>query len=330
MTTENSPLYLIDGTAYVYRAYHSTNLTTTLGEPTGAVYGVANMLNRIMREHDPEYLVVVFDAKGKTFRHDLYDEYKANRPPMPDDLRPQNEQIKELVVAMGIKSISITGVEADDVIGTLAVAASNAGVATFISSSDKDLTQLVNERITIIDDMRGTEMGPAQVKEKFGVRPDQIIDFLSLVGDTSDNIPGVPLVGLKTAAKWLTEHDSIDRIIEIADTLPGKTGENFRNAIPQLHLARELVSLKLDVDVSLDLNDFRIGLPKTDELREIYTRLEFNSLLRSLDADKPQEETPLKYSSIMDQASLDGLVSRIRDRGFVAFDTETTWARHSR
>ena len=324
MTTENSPLYLIDGTAYVYRAYHSTNLTTTLGEPTGAVYGVANMLNRIMREHDPEYLVVVFDAKGKTFRHDLYDEYKANRPPMPDDLRPQNEQIKELVVAMGIKSISITGVEADDVIGTLAVAASNAGVATFISSSDKDLTQLVNERITIIDDMRGTEMGPAQVKEKFGVRPDQIIDFLSLVGDTSDNIPGVPLVGLKTAAKWLTEHDSIDRIIEIADTLPGKTGENFRNAIPQLHLARELVSLKLDVDVSLDLNDFRIGPPQTDELREIYTRLEFNSLLRSLDADKPQEETPLKYSSIMDQASLDGLVSRIRDRGFVAFDTETT------
>lgn len=325
MTTENHPLYLIDGTAYVYRAFYSNDLSTTQGVPTGAVYGVANMLNRVIREHDPEYLVVVFDAKGKTFRHELYEEYKANRPPMPDDLRLQNEQIKELVVAMGIKSISISGVEADDVIGTLAVAASNAGVTTFISSSDKDLTQLVNDRITIIDDMRGTQMGPAQVQEKFGVRPDQIIDFLTLVGDSSDNIPGVPLVGQKTAAKWLTQYDSLNQIIEISDTLTGKTGENFRNSIQQLHLSKELVSLKLDVDVDLDMDDFRMSPPNTDELREIYTQLEFNSLLRSLDDSEPQDEPPPpSYSSIMDQASLENLLDRIHEYGYVAFDTETT------
>ncbi|MYD78364.1 MAG: DNA polymerase I, partial [Gammaproteobacteria bacterium] len=262
MNTPSKSLYLIDGTAYVYRAFHSTDLSTSSGEPTGAVYGVGNMLRRVIREHEPDYLVAVFDAKGKTFRHDLYEEYKANRPPMPDDLRSQYDLIKEMVVAMGIKSISIPGVEADDVIGTLATAACEAGLTTYISSSDKDLTQLVNERVTVIDDMRGTELGPSQVKEKFGVRPDQIIDYLSLVGDTSDNIPGVPLVGPKTAAKWLSAHDSVDNIINISNTLPGKAGENFRNAIPQLQMSKDLVSLKLDVDVELDLEDFKIAPPK--------------------------------------------------------------------
>ena len=325
MNTPSKALYLIDGTAYVYRAFHSTNLSTSSGEPTGAVYGVGNMLRRIIREHEPDYLVAVFDAKGKTFRHDLYEEYKANRPPMPDDLRSQYDLIKEMVVAMGIKSISIPGVEADDVIGTLATAACEAGLTTYISSSDKDLTQLVNERVTVIDDMRGTELGPNQVKEKFGVRPDQIIDYLSLVGDTSDNIPGVPLVGPKTAAKWLSAHDSVDNIINISDTLPGKAGENFRNAIPQLQMSKDLVSLKLDVDVELDLEDFKIAPPKVDELRELYTRLEFFSWINALEGEKSESEVePLQYSTITEESDLDALIERIQACGFVAFDTETT------
>ena len=325
MTNTNKSLYLIDGTAYVYRAYHSTNLATSSGEPTGAVYGVGNMLKRIIKEHSPDYLVVVFDAKGKTFRHDRYDLYKANRPPMPDDLRSQYDWVRQMVDAMGIKSISITGVEADDVIGTLAKAAYQAGLETYISSSDKDLTQLVNDRVTMIDDMRGVWMGPAQVKEKFGVRPDQIIDFLSLVGDTSDNIPGVPLVGQKTAAKWLAEHESVDNIIAISDTLRGKAGENFRNALPQLQLAKELVSLKLDVAVDFDLEAFQLASPQLEELRDLYSRLEFTSWLSALDMDGPQDEPePLRYEAIMDESALEQLVDRIRACGYVAFDTETT------
>ena len=325
MTNTNKSLYLIDGTAYVYRAYHSTNLATSSGEPTGAVYGVGNMLKRIIKEHSPDYLVVVFDAKGKTFRHDRYDLYKANRPPMPDDLRSQYDWVRQMVDAMGIKSISITGVEADDVIGTLAKAAYQAGLETYISSSDKDLTQLVNDRVTMIDDMRGVWMGPAQVKEKFGVRPDQIIDFLSLVGDTSDNIPGVPLVGQKTAAKWLAEHESVDNIIAISDTLRGKAGENFRNALPQLQLAKELVSLKLDVAVDFDLEAFQLASPQLEELRDLYSRLEFTSWLSALDMDGPQDEPePLRYEAIMDESALEQLIDRIRACGYVAFDTETT------
>ncbi len=326
MTSASSKaLYLIDGTAYVYRAYHSTNLATSSGEPTGAIYGVANMLDRIVRQHEPDYLVMVFDAKGKTFRHDQYAEYKANRPPMPDDLRSQYDAIRELVTAMGIKSISITGVEADDVIGTLAVAASDAGLDTYISSSDKDLTQLVTDRVTMIDDMRGTRMGPAEVEQKFGVRPDQIIDYLSMVGDSSDNIPGVTLVGPKTAAKWLAEYDSLDNIILNADALPGKAGENFRNSNEQLALARELVALKLDVDVALELDDFRIASPNVDELRVLYTRFEFSHRLKALDAASPPPELPpLRYSTIMDEDSLDKLIERIHACGCVAFDTETT------
>ena len=325
MTNTNKSLYLIDGTAYVYRAYHSTNLATSSGEPTGAVYGVGNMLKRIIKEHSPDYLVVVFDAKGKTFRHDRYDLYKANRPPMPDDLRSQYDWVRQMVDAMGIKSISITGVEADDVIGTLAKAAYQAGLETYISSSDKDLTQLVNDRVTMIDDMRGVWMGPAQVKEKFGVRPDQIIDFLSLVGDTSDNIPGVPLVGQKTAAKWLAEHESVDNIIAISNTLRGKAGENFRNALPQLQLAKELVSLKLDVAVDFDLEAFQLASPQLEELRDLYSRLEFTSWLSALDMDGPQDEPePLRYEAIMDESALEQLIERIRACGYVAFDTETT------
>ena len=325
MTNTNKSLYLIDGTAYVYRAYHSTNLATSSGEPTGAVYGVGNMLKRIIKEHSPDYLVVVFDAKGKTFRHDRYDLYKANRPPMPDDLRSQYDWVRQMVDAMGIKSISITGVEADDVIGTLAKAAYQAGLETYISSSDKDLTQLINDRVTMIDDMRGVWMGPAQVKEKFGVRPDQIIDFLSLVGDSSDNIPGVPLVGQKTAAKWLAEHESVDNIIAISDTLRGKAGENFRNALPQLQLAKELVSLKLDVAVDFDLEAFQLAPPQLEELRDLYSRLEFTSWLSALDMDGPQNEPePLRYEAIMDESALEQLIDRIRACGYVAFDTETT------
>ncbi len=326
MNDQNKNLYLIDGSSYMYRAYHAnTNLATSRGEPTNAVYGVGNMLRKIIREHSPDYLVAVFDAKGKTFRHERYAEYKANRPPMPDDLRSQSEQIRKLVIALGIKYLSIEGVEADDVIGTLAMAAYNAGLDTFISSSDKDLTQLVNDRITIIDDMKGVRMGPDEVHQKFGVRPNQMIDYLSLVGDSSDNIPGVPLVGPKTAARWLTEHDSVARIVEIANTLKGKAGENFRNAIPQLQLTQELVTLKLDVDVETDFPSFIIAPQRTDELRALYNQLEFTSWLNTLDEPDSEVDTePRRYSTILHEDELDTLIQRIRTQQVVAFDTETT------
>ncbi|MDE0308987.1 MAG: hypothetical protein OXI60_04045 [Acidiferrobacterales bacterium] len=284
MTKQNPTIILVDGTAYVYRAFHAFNLNTADGRPTGAVYGMANMLNGIIRDYSPDYLVVVFDAKGKTFRDDIYAEYKANRPPMPDDLRTQYGIVRELVVAMGIKSISITGVEADDVIGTLAVEAAKSGLQTLIASSDKDLAQLVTDNIAILDQPKGMMLGPSEVEEKFGVRPDQIVDYLSLVGDSSDNIPGVPLVGKKTAATWLAKFGSLDSIVDNADSFTGKAGDNLRNSLQQLALARQLVTLKTDVDVEFDLGSFVKSAIDADRLHEIYSDLEFSSWLAELES----------------------------------------------
>ncbi len=325
MTEQNQTLYLIDGTAYVYRAFHAFNLSTADGQPTGAVYGVANMINRIIRDYSPDYLVVVFDAKGKTFRDDIYQEYKANRPPMPDDLRTQYAYIRELVDAMGIKSISISDVEADDVIGTLAVEAAQAGLRTFIASSDKDLAQLVTDDISMLDEQKALILGPTQIKEKFGVPPDQIVDYLSLVGDTSDNIPGVPLVGKKTAANWLAKHGSLDDIIANAESFTGKTGENLRNSLDTLKLARQLVTLKLDVDVDLDLESFRTTAGDKEKLRELYTKLEFKSWLAALDDDGgEQEKVSVNYTAVTDRKTFDDLIDRLSNCEIFAFDTETT------
>ena len=317
-------LILVDGTAYVYRAFHAFTLSTADGRPTGAVYGVANMLNRIIRDYSPDYLAVVFDAKGKTFRDDIYTEYKANRPPMPDDLRTQYAIIRELVEAMGIKSISITGVEADDVIGTLAVEAGKSGLRTVIASSDKDLAQLVTDGVEMLDEQKGQFIGPQQVKEKYGVPPHQIIDFLSLVGDSSDNIPGVPLVGKKTAAKWLSEFGSLDNIVDNADSFTGKTGDNLRNSLEQLELARQLVTLKIDVDVELDLEGFVRTSADVEKLREIYSDLEFRSWLAELGEHQQETEQTSNYHAVTNKESFEELVTKLSGCTIFAFDTETT------
>ena len=325
MTLQDKTLYLVDGTAYVYRAYHAFNLSTASGEPTGAIFGVGSMMNRIIQEYDPEFLVIVFDAKGKTFRDDMYPEYKANRSPMPDDLRTQYDVIRELVDAMGIKTISITGVEADDVIGTLTVAAQREGMRIVIASADKDLTQLVSDRVVLRDEMRGEELGPDGVLNKFGVPPERIVDYLSLVGDTSDNIPGVPLVGKKTAAKWLEQHGTLDSIIACADSFTGKAGENLRASLEQLELARKLVTLKLDVDLEMDLDSFRLSSRDVETLHDIYSKFEFRSWLKELEEDRQAEEAPeIHYSTILDAQALDDLVLRLGKCDRFALDTETT------
>ena len=324
MTNSKPTLILVDGTAYVYRAFHAFRLTTGDGRPTGAVYGVANMLNRIVRDYSPEYLVVVFDAKGKTFRDDMYAEYKANRSPMPDDLRLQYQTVQELVAAMGIKSLSITGVEADDVIATLAIEADKAGLHTIIASNDKDLAQLVTDDIVMLDEQKNLIVGPSGVKKKYGVNPNQIVDFLSLVGDSSDNIPGVPLVGMKTAANWLAKFESLDNIVANADIIKGKAGENLRNSLTQLDLARQLITLKVDVDVETDFGNFSGSERDVDRLREIYSDLEFNTWLAALDDTEPEPDQGPEYHAITHTATLESLVRRLSESKLFAFDTETT------
>ncbi|MGD8906192.1 MAG: 5'-3' exonuclease H3TH domain-containing protein, partial [Gammaproteobacteria bacterium] len=235
------PLILVDGSSYLYRAFHALPpLTTSRGEPTGAVLGVLNMIQKLLTEQEPECIAVVFDAKGKTFRDEIFEEYKANRPPMPDELRSQVTPLLEAIEAMGLHLLRVSGVEADDVIGTLASRASEAGWNVLVSTGDKDMAQLVDDRITLVNTMTGSRMDPAGVAEKFGVRPDQIVDYLALVGDSSDNIPGVPRVGPKTAAKWLGQFGSIEGIKANAAEIGGKVGESLRDNLDRLDLSRKL------------------------------------------------------------------------------------------
>ena len=326
MSSPKKRLFLVDGTAFAYRAHYARlTLTNSRGEPTDAVYGFANMINRIIRDQAPDYLAVVFDAKGKTFRDDMYPEYKANRKPMPDDLRIQYPVIQQLVEAMGIKSISITGVEADDVLATLAVAAEGYGWDAVIASTDKDLAQVVNDSITMRDEQNELDLGPEQILEKFGVSPGQIVDFLALVGDSADNIPGVRLVGKITAAKWLAKYGSLDAILQNSHEIKGKAGENLRNAVEQIELSTKLVTLRRDVDVGLELEDLAISDPNKKELYKLYSRLEFRTLLRALDADdeSPQVKEP-KYHTINDKSSFARLIERLNQAEQFALDTETT------
>jgi DNA polymerase-1 len=232
-------LVLVDGSSYLYRAFHALPaLSTATGQPTGAVLGVINMLYKLLDDYAPEEMAVVFDAPGKTFRDEIYSAYKANRPPMPDDLRAQVEPLLEAIAAMGIALLRIEGVEADDVIGTLARHASAAGVSTVISTGDKDLAQLVDERVMLVNTMDNTTLDRAGVEQKFGVTPEQIIDYLALVGDTSDNIPGVPGVGPKTAAKWLQQYRDLDSLKARAAEVSGKIGERLRAALPSIDMSR--------------------------------------------------------------------------------------------
>ncbi len=287
-------LVLVDGSSYLYRAFHALPpLTNSRGEPTGAVLGVLNMLLRMMREQDPALVAVVFDAPGRTFRDDLFAEYKAHRAPMPDDLRSQVEPLVAAVQSLGLPLLRIPGVEADDVIGTLAQRAVAAGMKVVVSTGDKDMAQLVNDHITLINTMTNSSLDRAGVKIKFDVYPEQIIDYLALVGDASDNIPGVQKVGPKTAAKWLNEYRTLDNLLAHQERIEGKVGESLRASQADLALSRELATIRCDVELPLGPEDLRRQAPDREKLRELYTRLELRSLLKQLgsgevDATAPQ------------------------------------------
>ncbi len=323
----NKTLYLVDGSSYLFRAFFSPGLNRLKskdGHPTGVMYGVTNMLQRMLDEYEPENMVVVFDAKGKTFRHDMYAEYKANRPPMPDDLRMQLQPTKDLVKAMGIPMLEIPHVEADDVIGTLVKKAETMGVETLVSTSDKDLAQLVSAHVTLVNTMSDYVMDEAGVVEKFGVRPDQIIDYLALIGDSSDNIPGVNKVGPKTAVKWLHEYETVDNIIEHADDFKGKVGEYLREGIDQLKLSRELVVIKKDCDVDYQVGDFQLQSKDIGALNAIGKQFDMRRFAE-LEAGEVEQEPAAKieYSCIQDMASLQQWLAAIKQAGLVAFDLET-------
>ncbi|OOG53921.1 DNA polymerase I [Rhodanobacter sp. B05] len=277
-------LILIDGSSYLYRAFHALPpLSNAHGEPTGALFGVVNMLRATLKAK-PDYLAFVSDAPGPTFRDDLYDQYKANRPPMPDDLRAQVEPMLAIVGALGFPILRVPGVEADDVIGTLAVQAQALGIEVLVSTGDKDMAQLVSPHVTLINTMSNTLMDSDGVMEKFGVRPEQIIDFLALTGDTVDNVPGVPKCGPKTAAKWLAEYHTLDGVIANADKVGGKIGESLREALPRLPLSRELVTIKTDVPLEFGPTELAQRDADTAQLRELYARYEFKAALKELDA----------------------------------------------
>ncbi|HSJ49632.1 MAG TPA: DNA polymerase I, partial [Gammaproteobacteria bacterium] len=332
-----NPFVLVDGSSYLYRAFHALPpLTNSRGEPTGAVYGVANMLRKLIDDYTPEQIAVVFDAKGKTFRDELFAEYKAHRPPMPEELSAQIAPLHALVHAMGLPLLQVPGVEADDVIGTLARQASGEGRHTLISTGDKDMAQLVDEQVTLINTMSNTLLDPAGVVEKFGVPPECIIDYLALVGDTSDNIPGVPKVGPKTAAKWLNEYGSLDEIIAHAEEIKGKVGESLRASLDTLALSRQLATIRCDVELKDDPASLRRREPDRDALREWYKKLEFNTWLRQLDEGAAPEASPstarepldADYETVLTQKQLDAWLERLERAELFAFDTETTSLRY--
>ena len=291
-------LILVDGSSYLYRAFHALPpLATSRGEPTGAVHGVLNMLKKLLRDYPGTPLAVVFDAPGRTFRDDLFAQYKAHRPPMPDDLRAQIEPLLQAVTGIGLPLLRIVGVEADDVIGTLAQRAAAAGEQVLISTGDKDMAQLVNERITLINTMNDSLLDRDGVKAKFDVYPEQIIDYLALVGDSSDNIPGVDKVGPKTAAKWLNAYGTLEAILAHAAEIPGKVGENLRAGTDTVALSRKLATIRCDVELPIDAAALTARAPDTASLRELYTRLEMRSFLRALDSGDAAPAAPAAHAS---------------------------------
>ena len=321
-------LVLVDGSSYLYRAFHAMpNLTNSRGEPTGAIYGVTNMLRKLLADYDPQYIAVVFDAKGKTFRDEVYPEYKANRPPMPDALGAQVESIHAIVEAMGLPLLQIPNVEADDVIGTLARRAASDGMHTLVSTGDKDMAQLVDGRVTLVNTMTDTVYDREQVIAKFGVPPELIIDYLALVGDSVDNIPGVPGVGPKTAAKWLQQYGSLDAVTAAAGDVSGKIGDNLRAALPHLPLARTLATIKCDVPLALAPAELKRRSPDTARLRELYARLEFKAWLADLGGAAPATAAAAvagHYETVADAATLARWLDRLAHAELFAFDTETT------
>jgi len=341
-------LYLIDGSSYLYRAFHALPpLSNRQGEPTGALFGVVNMLRATLKAR-PDYVAFVADASGPTFRDELYADYKAHRPPTPDELKVQVEPMLQIVEALGFPILRVCGVEADDVIGTLALQGSAAGMDVTISTGDKDLAQLVNPHIRLVNTMSNSVLDEAGVLEKFGVRPDQIVDYLTLVGDSVDNIPGVEKCGPKTAAKWLLEYGALDKIIENANQIGGKIGENLRAALPKLPLSRQLATIKIDVALDVSVHDLGFRERHVEKLRELYTRYEFNSALKELDSSgvssnsteksnsavsnraliseisTPNAKRPGNYELVLTQTQFDQWLEKLEKVDLFAFDTETT------
>ena len=335
LTDKKTPLILVDGSSYLFRAFHAMPpLTNSKGMPTGAVYGVINMMKKLITEYKPTHMAMVFDAKGGTFRNDMYSDYKANRPPMPDELRVQIEPLHQIITALGIPLIVTPGVEADDVIGTLAVRAANDNNNVLISTGDKDLAQLVTPSIHLINTMNKTLLDPEAVMGKFCVRPDQIIDYLALMGDSADNIPGIPKVGPKTAAKWLTQYETLDAVIEHADEIKGKVGESLRDNLDQLPLSKELTTIKLDVEDLLAHQDLTFAEENLVELIKLYSELEFKTWLddANRNSNGPNIATASEnegfeksnYETIFTETDLDTWLKRINKAALFAFDTETT------
>jgi DNA polymerase I len=324
-------LILVDGSSYLYRAFHAMpELRTSRGEPTGAIYGVINMLRKLLADYDPAYVAVVFDAKGKTFRDDIFPEYKANRPPMPDELATQIESIHTIIRALGLPLLQVENVEADDVIGTLARQAAGRGMRTLISTGDKDIAQLVDENVTLVNTMTDTRLDRAAVMERFGVPPERIVDYLALVGDSVDNIPGIPGVGPKTAAKWLQQYGSLDALVAHAADIGGKAGENLRAGLSRLPLARELATIKHDVTLPFAPEELRRRPPDRERLRELYARLEFKSWLAQLGGVNgplpaaAAAPVAARYETVLRDDQLDACIARLREAAVFAVDTETT------
>ncbi|MGF1642881.1 MAG: DNA polymerase I [Thiotrichales bacterium] len=335
--TEVPPLILVDGSSYLYRAFHALpSLATADGQPTGAVYGVVNMVKKLIREYRPTHMAVVFDAKGKTFRDAMFPQYKATRPPMPDELVCQVEPLHELIAALGVPVLLESGVEADDVIATLACEASAQGVSVLISTGDKDLAQLVDGNVRLINTMTDAMLDRQGVIDKFGVAPEQIVDYLALIGDKVDNVPGVDGVGPKTAAKWLETYGSLDAIVAHASEFKGKIGDNLRAALAQLPLSRQLVTVALDLELARSPAELVLQPPDVGRLRALYQRLEFRTWQKELEAEvesgDPADSALRRgdgtdygpYPTILTADALEDWIARLEQAQLFAIDTETT------
>ncbi len=321
-------LVLIDGSSYLFRAYHGLPPLTFNGHATGALYGVLNMLRKLVKDEQPDNIAVVFDAKGKTFRNEIYADYKANRPPMPDDLREQIEPLHEIIRAMGFPLVCIDGVEADDVIGTLSVKASEKEFQVLISTGDKDMAQLVNDNVQLINTMNNHLMTSDTVVEKFQVKADQIIDYLALMGDNSDNIPGVPKVGPKTASKWIAQYGSLQGVMDHAEEIKGKVGENLRDSLNFLPMSYQLATIKLDCDTGVEIDELIQSQADNNVLGEYYQRFGFTRWYDELEAPVSDTEMPdqikTDYECVLSQAVLNYWLDALKNCEIFAVDTETT------
>src|SRR5260221_8283493 len=338
-------LVLVDGSSYLYRAFHALpDLRNKHGEPTGAIKGVLSMLEKLRKETSADYIACVFDAKGKTFRDDWYPQYKANRAPMPDDLVKQIEPLHDSVRAMGWPLLMIDGVEADDVIGTLAKQAEALGVQTIISTGDKDITQLVNPTVRLVNTMSNESLDENGVLQKFGIKPAQIVDYLTLIGDSVDNVPGVDKVGRRTGGKWLSRCGTRAEGVAHAGEIAGGVGENLRRALPWLPTAKNLLTIKCDVPLPVGIEGLEPQPQNVGELTRLFERLEFKSWLRELQGretqDAVRDETPSsippaesapraprparEYETILTDAQLDAWIEKIKAAPLVSVDTETT------